>query len=125
MGTKPQMTALAPTTKRGFDVEILASLKECRTNIIGAISFDRWLYRSGSLAARITQWRQIGVLADLAGSSFGWSIGALHRLDASTKLPSLRGPAHSILVPPWRTQLVGWLDIRVIPSHAIELAAAT
>jgi hypothetical protein len=74
---------------------------------------------------QITQWRQIGVLADLAGSSFGWSIGALHRLDASTKLPSLRGPAHSISVPPWRAQLVGWLDIRVIPSHAIELAAAS
>ena len=86
MVTKLQMTALAPTTKRGFVVEILASLKECRTNIIGAISFDRWLYRSGSLAARITQWRQIGLLADLAGSSFGWSIGALHRLDASTKI---------------------------------------
>ena len=122
--TKLQMTALAPTTKRGFVVGIFASLEECRTNIIDAISFDRWLYRSGSLAARITQWRQIGVLADLAGSSFGWSIGALHRLAASTKLPSLRGPAHSILVPPWRAQLVGWLDIRVIPSHAIELAAA-
>ena len=124
MVTKLQMTALAPTTKRGFVVGIFASLKECRTNKIGAISFDRWLYRSGSLAARITQWRQIGVLADLAGSSFGWSIGALHRLDASTKLPSLRGPAHSISVPLWRAQLVGWLDIRVIPSDAIELAAA-
>jgi hypothetical protein len=80
MVTKLQMTALAPTTKRGFVVGIFASLKEGRTNIIDAISFDRWLYRSGSSAARITQWRQISVLADLAGSSFGWSIEALHRV---------------------------------------------
>ena len=117
--TNPRMTARAPTTKRGSVVRILASLKECRTNIIGAISFDRCLYRSASLAAPIIQRRQIGVLADLAGSSFGWSIGALHRLDASTKLPSLCGSAHNISVPPWRAQLVGWLYICVITSHAI------
>src|SRR5215472_11238622 len=78
-----------------------------------------YLYRSASLAAPIIQRRQIGVLADLAGSSFGWSIGALHRLDASTKLPSLCGSAHNISVPPWRAQLVGWLYICVITSHAI------
>ena len=39
--TKFRMTALAPTTKRGFVVGILASLKECRTNIIAAISLGR------------------------------------------------------------------------------------
>src|SRR5215831_3027819 len=46
--TKLRMTALAPTTKRGFVVGILASLKECRTNIIGAISLGRSQYPKGA-----------------------------------------------------------------------------
>src|SRR6516225_3397942 len=45
--TKLRMTALAPTTKRGFVVGILASLKECRTNIIGAISLGRNQFPEG------------------------------------------------------------------------------
>ena len=45
--TKLRMTALAPTTKRGFVVGILASLKECRTNIIGAISLGRNQFLKG------------------------------------------------------------------------------
>jgi hypothetical protein len=46
--TKLRMTALAPTTKRGFVVGILASLKECRTNIIGAISLVRNQFPEGA-----------------------------------------------------------------------------
>jgi len=46
--TKFRMTALAPTTKRGFVVGILASLKECRTNIIGAISLGRNQFPEGA-----------------------------------------------------------------------------
>src|SRR5215468_5654799 len=46
--TKLRMTALAPTTQRGFVVGMLASLKECRTNIIGAISLGRSQYPKGA-----------------------------------------------------------------------------
>src|SRR6516162_9114417 len=46
--TKLRMTALAPTTKRGFVVGVLASLKECLTNIIGAISLGRNLFPKGA-----------------------------------------------------------------------------
>jgi len=46
--TKFRMTALAPTTKRGFVVGILALLKECRTNIIGAISLGRNQFPKGA-----------------------------------------------------------------------------
>ena len=46
--TKLRMTALAPTTKRGFVVGILASLKECRTSIIGAISLGRNQFPEGA-----------------------------------------------------------------------------
>ena len=33
--------------------------------------------------------------------SFGWGIGALHRLDAATKLPFPRRPPHSISRSRW------------------------
>ena len=46
--TSLRMTALAPTTKRGFVVGILASLKECRTNLIGAISLGRNQFPEGA-----------------------------------------------------------------------------
>ena len=46
--TKLRMTALARTTKRGFVVGILASLKVCRTNIIGAISLGRNQFPKGA-----------------------------------------------------------------------------
>src|SRR5215470_12949474 len=36
--TNPWMTALAPTTRRGSVVGILASLRECGMNVIGATS---------------------------------------------------------------------------------------
>src|SRR5205807_3267269 len=34
--------------------------------------------------------------------SFGWGIGALHRLDAATKLPFPCRPPHSISRPGWQ-----------------------
>src|SRR5262245_44957679 len=39
--TKPRMTALASTTRRGSVVGILASLRECGMNVISATSLDR------------------------------------------------------------------------------------